>query len=55
MFDDTEVVTAVAAICGEPTEIVHIRLVDAHGHDRELTLDVDAAAELAAQLTEATA
>lgn len=55
MFDDTEVVAAVASICGEPTDEVHVRLVDAHGHDRELTLDVDGAVELAAQLAEATA
>lgn len=55
MFDDAEVTTTVASICGEPTDVVHIRLVDAHGHDRELTLNLDAAAELAAQLAEATA
>lgn len=54
MFDDAEVVTAVATIAGEPTEVVHIRLVDANGHDRELTLELDAAAELATQLTQAT-
>lgn len=55
MFDEAEVVCSTTTIAGEPTRVVHIRLVDAHGHDRELTLDVDAAAELAMQLAEATA
>lgn len=50
MRDESEVTTSVADIYGEPTEVVHVRLVDARGQEREVTLTLDAADELATQL-----